>query len=1058
MPSNFGTLFTYSGPAGQDGFYKILAPCENSMNCHQAMLELFMNALKLSSIRYRTGSFPSPSPIPSIDSEAKLNDLLQIIPEDLQDPLSQVMYEQYEVDSDTGTIGNNAWYIKTYADAATKATLQTSVDQVRSYNYALFYNELLGEYGTKGWAGIPAAIPLTTPQSPPGKAAVLAAIATLATWIRASDPKLVALTILRAKTAVQILNDLYGAVPLADVSTILFTRALVKQIQSSGGTQVTATRKHAKTVFFEEVQAALGNAASIWQTTASLKKLADQIRANPPSEINKTPSEVLITFSQVIEVFDMALSDATTTAHAKTDILNILTSINGKTTSTPDYLLTQLQNTCDILKVALNPDPLTLDAWVVEINEEIPTTVHYSDIDGLMELVLDQITQIPLTYSGAAVSFYGFSNYDDIKFKDRIVNIPGGNPATTDTITVSADAAENGTAYSRPIFGVFTKGAQNETYLKFFNISPIPNGTFYFTDPKNPQQVNQNFFPTADPATTLTFNFSLVTINGLKKVPAGGIGPYPEGRSYKKVTASGSTSKQVFFDCIRTLSKWKSLEGKLKYDVLYQTSVSPSDAVSITTHLIWYISSGDLTRTDNVDDSLCFWAWLAPTEIKAAYPQIPSLIGLPPERNLDRCSSVAFIQANLNENPADASPPVQLFVNRDPGPSSGIYVLTNSPSSRLPADIDKVLDRDSSSAGASAPLAEQARKMSYFFNFRYYRKIDLEAGKVIKWLPASNKPNTLADGIDLTAKYRRDLPEGYDQVIGIETPISFNLLSNIAFFKSYTAPNATAGISLKNKGNDLFRARGKRLAAGSVMAKLRNYINVTPKPGSNTSLSASQMSNWEIAESNKAREAWQGLKKTRRDRLPTDQEWCHLLGHGDGGDERFGNFVSGSFHCNTEQLAMESKGRRQVTQSEPKGTYTLRSTAYLFNDGENLLSSNYLNNDRAYAQMKKVYAALSKPKAGPTLPDKSGTVLPFAAFLRYKMYVNPSIGDAAGAPTRASFQKLFDYIFEGQSEFIDQHQFAIIKYASWFCLAGEDAFKAWYVEQTATAVAGDAAE
>jgi hypothetical protein len=40
-------------------------------------------------------------------------------------------------------------------------------------------------------------------------------------------------------------------------------------------------------------------------------------------------------------------------------------------------------------------------------------------------------------------------------------------------------------------------------------------------------------------------------------------------------------------------------------------------------------------------------------------------------------------------------------------------------------------------------------------------------------------------------------------------------------------------------------------------------------------------------------------------RIRTDQEWCHLLGHGDGGGETPDNFVAGSKHCNTEQLALE---------------------------------------------------------------------------------------------------------------------------------------------------------
>jgi hypothetical protein len=49
--------------------------------------------------------------------------------------------------------------------------------------------------------------------------------------------------------------------------------------------------------------------------------------------------------------------------------------------------------------------------------------------------------------------------------------------------------------------------------------------------------------------------------------------------------------------------------------------------------------------------------------------------------------------------------------------------------------------------------------------------------------------------------------------------------------------------------------------------------------------------------------------------LRTEQDWCHLYGHGDGGKETFHNFVSGSVHCNTEQLAIET-GQRRVSQNQ----------------------------------------------------------------------------------------------------------------------------------------------
>jgi hypothetical protein len=47
--------------------------------------------------------------------------------------------------------------------------------------------------------------------------------------------------------------------------------------------------------------------------------------------------------------------------------------------------------------------------------------------------------------------------------------------------------------------------------------------------------------------------------------------------------------------------------------------------------------------------------------------------------------------------------------------------------------------------------------------------------------------------------------------------------------------------------------------------------------------------------------------------------------------------------------------------------------------------------------------------------------------------------------------KYFDHIFEGQSEFIDEHQFNILSKTVEFALAGMKAFQTWYEEQSASA-------
>jgi hypothetical protein len=43
--------------------------------------------------------------------------------------------------------------------------------------------------------------------------------------------------------------------------------------------------------------------------------------------------------------------------------------------------------------------------------------------------------------------------------------------------------------------------------------------------------------------------------------------------------------------------------------------------------------------------------------------------------------------------------------------------------------------------------------------------------------------------------------------------------------------------------------------------------------------------------------------------------------------------------------------------------------------------------------------------------------------------------------------KCFEHLFEGQSEFMDIHQFNILSKTTEFVLAGKTAFKLWYTNQ-----------
>ena len=103
-----------------------------------------------------------------------------------------------------------------------------------------------------------------------------------------------------------------------------------------------------------------------------------------------------------------------------------------------------------------------------------------------------------------------------------------------------------------------------------------------------------------------------------------------------------------------------------------------------------------------------------------------------------------------------------------------------------------------------------------------------------------------------------------------------------------------------------------RLAAGTVMARALGSFHAFNKMKTfnnkitNSNLSATLFTRFVLDKDSEAKEKWKADNNLSGDvtkaSLRTDQEWCHLFGHGDGGPEELGNFVSGSKHCNTEQI------------------------------------------------------------------------------------------------------------------------------------------------------------
>lgn len=1043
-----------SATSDQQSFYGVIREGTHSRDCHLSLLELFMNALAMASSRYRAQTFMPLDRAPHITTEAQLDTVLGYLPDELRPPLTQVLFENW---ARSAVTGNNAWYVST-----NPASIATAFQQVLAVNCAIELNDLISEYAAKGWAAPPPdPIAKTTPTNAPTIPELTAKIVELKAWILKYDRYLVALGTLKAQPdAATILTNVFGQPLVPDIDTLEFCMALVGQIYTSNVLRVAVSAFNGKggiTVFLEACEASL-KTEGMWITKPDVTKLRNQFIAKSADVWRSNTPEAI---SIVRQMFQIALTwtNAADLATARATIGSIFTVVNAATQSVNSaYLMDQLTATCSSLTFAASTDLARLDEWVGDFNAAVPGSIPGSHLNSLMSAVTQVLAGIPLAYPAqpafASANLYPFSDYGALKNNSTVCRFPWGQ-RDSDTFIVDADAAEDeGTGeqrYYRPCYGVFDEAIP--AYLKFFNIggAKVTAGEFFFVDAAYPSLVRT--WRRSSPGTPLRFDLDAATIDGSTTISAGVISGVAGGSPYRRVTGR-SVSNSVLYAALRAISKWTNFQGQRTYDVLYATR---PDNAPPNAHLVWRTGAGDLNRADAVDESLCCWYWAAPLEIKKKYPQLSRMLGLPPARSLepDGPLRLAGTRSGLHGLGWRIA---TVTVQEDAADATTIaeFVATNTPLPSLPAQLDLAMKRASP---VSKPLGNDAADMMRIFDFAYYRKITKFAGKdkVIKYLPALHRPSDAGDGVMLGDVGQADGKEA----LGVDLPVSFRIPNNLTTFKSFTGSAGTASASIKNKGNPLYRAQNKRLGAGAVMAKLRGQLAEAlagKPPGSKSSLPATAFGAWVLAKSPAAIAGWQTLKESKGKDLPADQEWCHLLGHGDGGDERLGNFVSGSFHCNTEQLAMESKGRRKVTHSAQKGSYELRATAYLFNNNDALFKGNYLASDGAYQKMLRIRAALRAAQGKPIAVSGAGTVAPLAAFIRYKMLGNgPDYDprDGSGStpvPSAASRIKLFDHIFEGQSEFIDLHQFTILQHAAWFAVAGKAAFERWYKENEEVAM------
>lgn len=289
----------------------------------------------------------------------------------------------------------------------------------------------------------------------------------------------------------------------------------------------------------------------------------------------------------------------------------------------------------------------------------------------------------------------------------------------------------------------------------------------------------------------------------------------------------------------------------------------------------------------------------------------------------------------------------------------------------------------------------------------YYRKVrNFSNGKI-------DDTKVIKKEIEAASKNRPhgdDCEYKNDTEIGLNLPICLNSIDKKVLRER---PQKKAkGFTIKYNKN------ARLINAGIVMKTIvEDYVESSGIRDS--AVSANEFSR-NILTNKETIEDWQKIKKTGQLIFPADQEWCHLQGHRDNGPEIPDNFVSGSKHCNTEQLAIEL-GHRPTTHNN-NNEFILKSTAYLLKYNADQKRSRPIPDPsepyEEHAKRQKTNNLRVIPMLNTGFTSE-GNGAPIAAFIRYK--ISEKVSD------KANGKKRFDYAFEGQSEFFDKNQFYIIQ-------------------------------
>lgn len=686
------------------------------------------------------------------------------------------------------------------------------------------------------------------------------------------------------------------------------------------------------------------------------------------------------------------------------------------------------------------------------------------------------------------VSLLLITNYGDLK--------PGEVSHPRLEMPIDVDPAENTIPFYRPVFDSH-RIADNSTdqIIKFCNLQDQKAGTFFYLVDDGPTIVKIKGKIGADKTSvgelTIDFSANTLTYSGKAKKPT-------ENDAGELYVQEGKKGK--FFDDVKARTKWTTLPGNRRYDPYYQTNPDkPDDPIP---HLMGHLGSGrGLSRALPVEDDLYLWQWNYAGADKDDYKKLAKIFGLSPKRQIildptkPALITINAQQYDYSENTLLSSANSFSYKIISIKPSgkganeSEFYVQVNTPKPNIASELKLFPVNRSITPRQFEPSPGEVLTI---FDFSYYRRVtpvvaadgtrsfDLGKSKIIQRF-SPDDPRKPTGAIPLPDW---SIPE--KNALGLNLPVCFNLPENIQWYHTDKQQRE----KLINKGNILYREKKMRLNAATAMQPLYNNLKSGVQNNlSKSGLPATAFAKQAIQNSNKVKDDWQNLKKDAKNYFPVNQEWCHLMGHGDGGNEYLGNFVSGSYHCNTEQLAIET-GQRNITQQAKIGDYVLHTTAYLLHDQDQhnvseIIAAPYLTKEPEYTNLVSATLARHQAKlasiatsSAPTTtttatttstvtttsttttsttaisgtspskkrpadgdsgqPSKKpvieyGKSAPVAAYIRYKVMKNETTGR----------KKYFDYIFEGQSEFIDEHQFEIISRAVQFALAGKTELKNW---------------